>query len=120
MFVALVMPPVATPAVPRIPWFHLKSRSVYCHVDQTTVPQPLVCWKPRTGFSIFMNPRSSVHTLTLRKWRRVYEDSSPVLRKGGKFTFKTFRCSYNGDALTCRNGKKRGFVLGPGNKRRVF
>jgi hypothetical protein len=119
MLCALALPPAAAPMSP-IPWFHLKSRSVYCHVDLTDPVRPLVCWKPRTGFSIFMKPRGSVHTLTLRKWRHFYEDSSPVLRKGGSFNAQGFRCSYNGESLTCRNVKKRGFVLGPGSRRRVF
>jgi hypothetical protein len=105
---------------PYTPWFHLANRAVYCHVDLASTPLVLGCWRPSSGYVVSMASRSVVHHATTRRFRHVYEDSSPVLRKGRPFVYKGFRCTSDGKAITCRNLHQHGWRLGGGAQRRVF
>ena len=116
----LLVPAGAQAANPRIPWFHLGNRAVYCHVDVGSNPPILGCWRPGSGYVVSMASRSVVHHVTTRQYRHVYEDSSPVLRKGKSFRYKGFRCVSSGRAITCSNLHHHGWRLGAGSLRRVF
>ena len=116
----VLVPAGAQAANPRIPWFHLRSRAVYCHVDLASNPPILGCWRPSSGYVVSMAARSVVHKATTRQWRHVYEDTSPVLRKGKAFRYKGFRCVSSGTAITCTNLHHHGWRLGGGSVRRVF
>ena len=107
-------------AKPYVPWFHLGNRAVYCHVDLASNPPILGCWRPSSGYVVSMASKSVVHHSTTRKFHHVYEDASPVLRKGQPFTYKGFRCTTDGKAITCRNLHRHGWRLGGGAVRRVF
>ena len=110
----------AKPRKPFIPWFHLGTRAVYCHVDVGSHPLVLGCWRSSSGYVVSMTARSVVHHATTRKFHHAYEDSSPVLRKGTRWNHYGFRCSSDGKAITCRNLKSHGWRLGGGKERRVF
>jgi hypothetical protein len=114
--------PAATAAKPKakIPWFHLGTRAVYCHVDLGSQPLVLGCWRASNGYVVSMTARSVVHHLTTRQYRHAYEDASPVLRKGVVWRWAGFRCTSDGKAITCRNLKGHGWRLGGGAVRRVF
>ena len=120
-FAALVVPAGADSARP-FPWFHLASRAVYCHIDASDPRVPLLCWRPITGYLVAMTPTGRVRTETARKWRKYWEDSSPILRKGRTWRYAGFVCTARPDGrqLKCTNTKKHGWTLGPGKAKRLF
>ena len=121
---AAVAPSAADPASRgrQYPWFHLASRAVYCHVDVSDRRFPLLCWRPVSGYVVAMAPKGKVQTATLRRWRKNWEDSSPILRKGKSWRYPGFRCTVatSGRQIKCVNQRNHGWTLGPGKAKRVF
>jgi hypothetical protein len=115
-FAALLVPAAATPAPGAAPtWFHMPNRSVYCHLDLGSPAAILNCWRPRTGYVVSMARKSVVHKATTRQFKRYWEDLSPVLRKGKKWTYFGIRYrNVDGKQLACKNLKGHGWTLGPG------
>jgi hypothetical protein len=118
---ALLAPAAADPARP-YPWFHLGTRAVYCHVDLNDPRFPLLCWRPITGYLVAMAPAGKVKTETSRKWKKNWEDASPILRKSRTWRYGGFVCAVRPDGrqITCTNKKKHGWTLGPGKAKQLF
>jgi hypothetical protein len=120
-FASLVIPAAADSAR-QYPWFHLGTRAVYCHVDLNDPRLPLLCWRPITGYVVAMSPTGRVKTETSRKWKKNWEDTSPILRMGKSWRYGGFKCTVRPDGrqITCINKKKHGWALGPAKAKRLF
>jgi hypothetical protein len=93
---------------------------IYCGPNRT-IPVGLLCWRSSTGLTVKMNQTGKVVVDTVRKNRKLYEDSAPPLRFGHTWRFRdVFRCTMDRKGLTCRNRSKHGWFLGRTKGYRIF
>jgi hypothetical protein len=115
-FVIALLVPATAAAVAS---FRTPERMAYCGLTEGEPPAALVCWRPRDGLTLTMDPRSRA-----KRWvnglNRNFHQPARFLRFGQTWRAHGFRCTSRRSGLRCVNRAGHGWLLGRQTGVRTF
>jgi hypothetical protein len=95
--------------------FRTKGNSAFCGLKNKGRSSPLLCWSPKTGYTVTLSPNGGIPAGKLVPANRALPPQPaafPLLRNGKSLVHGSYRCSVTKGNARCTNQARHGFVVG--------